>query len=93
MANSEEVALGIASIVASVHAPNPVPIMLRGQSLPEAAYIIWKVVDECAAAGLGLEKIELDPELFEEVRLHRPVEVRLVNNAHLIGEAHFFRRR
>lgn len=64
MAGPKETAIGIATILASEHAPNPVPLIFRGQSLQEAADLVYLVMSECEDAGIPLQRLELDPELF-----------------------------
>ncbi len=64
MASVEEMAIGIATLLASEHAPNPVPLTFRGQSLEEAADLVLLATAECGDAGIPLQRLELDPELF-----------------------------
>lgn len=91
MAHYKEVGIGITSVLASEHAPRPLPLTLKGQMLPEAARIVVAVLDECSAAGIELEKIELDPKLYAEVRSRLASDERIVSNSDLQCEVRFFR--
>lgn len=91
MAGYKEVGIGIATALASPHAPNPLSMMLRGQDLAEAARIVVAVLDECRAAAIKLEKVELDPELCSEIRLQGTSEECIVSNADLQCEVRFFK--
>ena len=63
MAGPREVALGIASVLGKPGLPDPLLISFRGQTLHEAASIVEAIVSECDDAGVGIQKIELDPDL------------------------------
>ena len=64
MAGPREIALGVAAVLGSEHGPNPVPLTFRGQSLQDAADLVQLIMAECGDAGILLEGLELDPELF-----------------------------
>ena len=42
-------------------------ISFRGQSLASAAEVVRAIVSECADAGIGIEKIELDADLHRHM--------------------------
>ena len=86
MADYKEVGIGIASLLASPNTPNPFNLTLRGQSLLEAANIVAAVLDECGAAGIALEKVELDPALYAELKRRIADDQLLDSNADLHGE-------
>lgn len=91
VAGYKEVGIGIASALASPHAPNPFSMTLRDQDLPEAARIVLAVLDECRAAEIKLEKVELDPELYAEVRAHLATAESIARNPDLQCEVRFFK--
>jgi predicted aspartyl protease len=93
MAGYREVGIGIASALASEHSPNPLVITLMGQSLSEAGRIVLAALDECAAASIELAKVELDGELYGEVRAALTSGQHIVCNADLHCEVRFFRGR
>ncbi len=90
VAGFKEMGIGIASALASPHTPNPLSMTLRDQDLPEAARIVLAVLDECRAAGIKLEKVELDPELYAGVRQRFTGDECLASNADLQCEVRFF---
>jgi hypothetical protein len=91
VANYKEVALGIASAIASEHSPDPLPLLLKGQELPEAAKIVLTVIDECEQAGIRLARVDMDRELYSEVQSHLPPSVRATSNTDLRCEVRFFK--
>ena len=91
MADFREVGIGIASALASEHGPNPFPLAFKGQSLPEAGRIVTAILDECAGAGIRLERVELDPDLYEYLHGRVTADQRIVSNASLQGEVRIFR--
>ena len=91
MAGTREIALGIASALGSEHAPQPFPLSFQGQSLEEAATIILLIATDCLDANVPLELIELDPDLYGEVRSRASVELPIRSNGDLQGEARFWR--
>lgn len=91
MAGFREVGLSVAAVFASDQTENPFSVQLRGQDLPEAVRIVLAVLDECRAAAIKLEKVELDAELYGPVRDGFAGEERIVSNEKLRCEAHFFR--
>lgn len=68
MAEIREIALGIATVITSSNEPEPFPVILKGQSLPDAALLIRAVINECADAGLTLQKVEVGIELLHHLR-------------------------
>jgi hypothetical protein len=91
VADYKEIGIGVATALASKHTPNPLPVMLMGQDLPEAGRIVSAVLEECGAANIALEKVELDPELHGELVSRMGPDQRLVSNPELQCEARFFR--
>ena len=67
MAGPHEIALGIASVLGKPGLPNPMTISFRGQSLESAAEIVRAIIAECDDANIGIEKIELGPELRRQI--------------------------
>ena len=63
MAGPHEIALGIASVLGKPGLPNPMIISFRGQSLESAAEVVRAIVSECRDVDIGIDKIELDPDL------------------------------
>ncbi len=91
MADFREVGIGVASALASKIARNPFPMAFKGQSLAEAGRIIMAILDECAAADVQIEKVELDPELCNHLLAEQGPDNRLVSNDELQGEVLIFR--
>ncbi len=92
MANAKEVALGITSVLGSTRSPDPLPITFRGQALPEAAAIVIAIVHECRDADIALNRVVVDPELYQEVRSRAPhLDAQTVSDGSLEGVALFYR--
>ncbi len=89
MAGSKETAIGIAMVLASEHAPNPVSLTIRGQTLQEAADLVYLVTAECGDAGIPLSRLELDPELFAVLEQELAIPMR--PDAKLEGSVNFYR--
>lgn len=91
MAGPHEIALGIASVLGKPGLPNPMIVSFRGQSLDSALEVVRAVISECGDAGIGIEKIELDPELYQNI-MERAYSsaVRLVACEDLAGEIKLF---
>ena len=93
MASLDEIAIGIATALASI-APKPLPVQLRGQTIDEAAYLVRAVVRECADAGIHLHRVLIDAELH---RWLAEADDRLLDwllrSGAPSGQALFFRRR
>lgn len=93
MAALQEIALGIASVLQSSPAPEPLPVTFVGQSIEEAAELVRRTVGECRDAGVALHHVELDPELARYFRdQDESIDDPIVTNAELGSEARFFRR-
>ena len=88
MAGPHEIALGIASILGKPGLPNPMTISFRGQSLQSAAEVVTAIISECSDAEIGIDKIELDPDLHRHMVAGRghSSTVRLQACAELVGE-------
>lgn len=67
MTGPHEIALGIATVLGQPGLPNPMIISFRGQSLESAAEVVMAIISECEDAGIGIAKIELDPELHNNL--------------------------
>lgn len=92
MAGANEVALGVASLLAAEHAPNPVPISFRGQTISEAGTIILAILSECRDANILLDRVVMDPELHHEVTNRATVlDMPTESDSGLHGEVLFFR--
>lgn len=90
MAGREEIGIGVATLLASMHAPNPLPFSFRGQTVEEAGAIVISILAECRDAGVEIVRIEIDPDLFREIGDDIHLPVRPV--ADLLGEVRFYRR-
>ena len=54
MANIDEIALGIASVLVASDKPEPMPVELHGQNDFEAVRLVKRVIEECADADRPL---------------------------------------
>ena len=92
MAGPHEIALGIASILGKPGLPDPMPVSFRGQSLESAAEVVRAIISECDDAGIGIDKIELDPELHRHRIGGRGYSnaVHLVSCDDLVGDMRLF---
>ena len=92
MAGPHEIALGIASVLGKPGLPNPMTISFRGQSLESASEVVRAIMSECDDAGIGIEKIELDPDLHRHMTNERghTNAVPLVGDEDLVGEMKLF---
>lgn len=90
MAGREEIGIGVATLLASGHAPDPLPLSFRGQTLEEAGGLVLHILAECRDAGISIARVELDPDLFREIGDDIHVAVRPVTD--LLGEVRFYRR-
>lgn len=89
MAGGEEIGIGVATLLASQHGPDPLPLSFRGQSLEEAGSIILHILAECRDAGIAIARVELDPDLFRQIGEDVHVPVRPIED--LVGEVRFYR--
>jgi hypothetical protein len=92
VAGPHEIALGIASVLGKPGLPNPMMISFRGQSLESAAEVVSAIISECSYADIGIDKIELDPELHQHMIGRRAYNksVHLTACDDLIGEMKVF---
>ena len=90
MAGREEIGIGVATLLASGQAPDPLPHSFRGQTLEEAGALVLQVLAECRDAGIGIARLDLDPDLFREVGDDIHVPVRPVRD--LVGGVRFYRK-
>lgn len=92
MAGYREMGLGVAMALAYHKAPEPFPLSFRGQDIDEGARILMAVLDECHEAGIGLTRVEVDPELYDAVAHRVTSGVSIAKNGDLRCEVRFFRR-
>ncbi len=67
MAGIQEMALGIALVLRSGSAPNPLPVDLWGYAPEDGAQLLKFVVDECVDAGIAIREIRADPVIVNEL--------------------------
>ena len=67
MAGIAEMALGIASVLRSGSAPNPLPVDLWGYAPDDGADFLRHLTDECADAGIVIEEIRVDPAYVHQL--------------------------
>lgn len=67
MAGIAEMALGMASILRSGSAPNPLPVDLWGYAPDDGADFLRHLTDECADAGIVIEEIRVDPAYVHQL--------------------------
>ena len=91
MAGAREIGIGVARALSLESGPNPFPLTFKGETVTEAADIVSAVLRECEDAGIKLAAVELNPELFQQVRGQSGTAFRLIENASLICEARFLR--
>lgn len=92
MTGAREIGVGIARALSHDRAPNPFPLSFTGETVKEAADIVSAILRECEDAGIKLEEVKLDAELFERVRGQSGgTSFRLVCDATLNCEVRFIR--
>jgi len=67
MAGIADMALGIASVLRSGAAPNPLPIDLWGYAPDDGADLLRQLADECADAGILIQEIKADPAFVHQL--------------------------
>lgn len=67
MAGIAEMALGIASVLRSGSAPNPLPVDLWGYAPDDGAEFLRHLTDECADAGIVIKEIRVDPAYVHQL--------------------------
>ena len=67
MAGIPEMALGIASVLRSGSAPNPLPIDFKGYAPDDGAEFLRHLTDECADAGIPIKEIRVDPAYVHQL--------------------------
>ena len=67
MAGIPEMALGIASVLRSGSAPNPLPVDLWGYAPDDGAEFVRQLTDECADAGIAVKEIRADPAYVHQI--------------------------
>lgn len=67
MAGIREMALGIASVLRSGSAPNPLPVDLWNYAPDDGADLLRHIVDECADAGIAVKEIRVDPAYVHQL--------------------------
>lgn len=68
MADTRDVAIALAAVLGSTTEPEPFPVTLKGQSLPDAALIVREIIRECVEAGVTLSRVKVGPELMGHLR-------------------------
>lgn len=61
MAGVAEMALGIATVLRSGSAPNPLPMDLWNYAPDDGADLLRHLTNECADAGIAIQEIRVDP--------------------------------
>lgn len=91
MVGAREIGIGITRALSLENSPNPFPLSFTGETLTEAAAIVVAILRECEDAGIQLDEVRIDPELFEEVRGQNGTSFSLAKDNSLTCEALFFR--
>lgn len=68
MAEIREVAIALATALGATSEPEPFPVVLKGQSLADAALIVREIIRECVDAGVPLSMVKVGPELMRHLR-------------------------
>lgn len=67
MAGIAEMALGIATVLRSGSAPNPLPVDLWGYAPDDGADLLRHLTEECADAGIVIKEIRVDPAYVHQL--------------------------
>lgn len=67
MAGIPEMALGIATVLRSGRAPNPLPVDFRGYAPDDGAEFLRHLTNECADAGIPIKEIRVDPAYVHQL--------------------------
>lgn len=67
VAGIKEMALGIASVLRSGSAPNPLPIDFKGYAPDDGAEFLRYLADECADAGILIKEVRADPAYVHQL--------------------------
>lgn len=62
-----EMALGIASVLRTGSAPNPLPIDFKGYAPDDGADFLRHLTDECADACIPIKEIRVDPAYVHQL--------------------------
>ena len=71
MAGIAEMALGIATVLRSGSAPNPLPVDLWGYAPDDGADMLRHLANECADAGILIQEIRADPAYVHQLTRSR----------------------
>ena len=71
MAGIPEMALGIATVLRSGSAPNPLPVDLWGYAPDDGADMLRHLTNECADAGIVVQEIRADPAFVHQLTRSR----------------------
>ena len=71
MAGIAEMALGIAAVLRSGAAPNPLPVDLWGYAPDDGADMLRHLANECADAGIRVQEIKADPVYVHQLTRSR----------------------
>lgn len=67
MAGIAEMAFGIASVLRSGSAPNPLPVDLWNYAPDDGADLLRHIADECSDAGIRIAEIRVDPAYVHQL--------------------------
>ena len=62
-----EMALGLAAVLRSGSAPNPLPVDLWNYAPDDGAEFLRHLTDECADAGIPIKEIRVDPAYVHQL--------------------------
>ena len=62
MTGIHEMALGVATVLKSGAAPNPLPVDLWGYAPDDGADLLRCLADQCADAGIAVQEMRADPD-------------------------------
>lgn len=71
MAGIAEMALGIATVLRSGSAPNPLSVDLWGYAPDDGADMLRHLANECADAGILIQEIRTDPTFVHQLTRSR----------------------
>ena len=67
MAGIAEMALGLATVLRTGSAPNPLPVDLWNYAPDDGAELLRHIADECADAGIAVKEIRVDPAYVHQL--------------------------
>lgn len=63
MARLDELAQGIATVLAATRVPEPLPVDMVGETPAAATVLVRAIIDACARRGAPLSRVAICPEL------------------------------